>query len=332
MADLSLEVTINADKRSAETFGEQIAESLKKAMNKLGLGTVVGGLKTEGAESGGSFKGVLGTLAIIAGGVLGILSVLKIFEPIFKLLKLIMTLLFIPLIPILLPAIKMLANSAKGWAEINTRSMKGWEAIMSGELFSKAIENIESQFKELGTRIYNGLIQAWDYIKKAWEFIRDASTKVWKSVFVPIWNIIKSIGETIGDVLTKIYNVFVKAYNKIAGIFGAKQISSSGGSTTAANTGLGTSGKDVFGILYNYAFGGAVGKQLGGVIGENRMFGLHRGERVVSATERGPSSKPTNISISINNPQIRSNDDIKVLVREMDSYFKRELRRRVSYI
>jgi pantothenate synthetase len=59
---------------------------------------------------------------------------------------------------------------------------------------------------------------------------------------------------------------------------------------------------------------------------------LHRGERILSATERRPTEREGVINIYIDNPQFRKEDDIKLLVRELDNRLKTEMRRRVSYI
>ena len=79
-----------------------------------------------------------------------------------------------------------------------------------------------------------------------------------------------------------------------------------------------------------FGFGGK-GKQLGGSVSEEGVYYLHKGERVVSATEGMGGGRGTTINISIDKPVVREEADINKLVRAIETKLQTELRRRVSY-
>lgn len=331
MADLSLEISINAGKKSAETFGEQIAEGMKKAMGKLGLGSMMGGVQNaaggagieEGVAAGMVAGGVVGALMAIVG----FLKDMPVITSIMKLLKLILTLMFLPAMPFFVLAMKGLARFASDLAPGMILGMKQMQ---------EGIDQFGSQMKKAGKDLYSAL---WN----GWSQLIDAGKDIWSQIFMPVWNVLKNIGAQLGNILIDIYNALITGYNKIASFIGASKlstISKSGGSSSSqlymtTKAGVvpvsGSSGNALTNLLtpnIPKAF-----MQLGGVIGENGMFGLHRGERILSATEREQKSGNNfNINITISSPQIRKDDDVKLMVKELDHYLKQELRRRISYV
>jgi hypothetical protein len=72
--------------------------------------------------------------------------------------------------------------------------------------------------------------------------------------------------------------------------------------------------------------------QLGGIISNTGLSLLHKGERVVSATESKQASKSINLSVNIDSPTISKPADIKQLVREIEVRLGKDMRRRISYI
>ena len=78
---------------------------------------------------------------------------------------------------------------------------------------------------------------------------------------------------------------------------------------------------------------GKKSKASGGVIGEEGQYYLHKGERVQSATEgKGGSKGGSNISINVNNPSVRNDNDIKQLVQKISFEMQRQNRRYTSYV
>jgi hypothetical protein len=262
--------------------------------------------------------GILGKVGVIAGGVLAIAGILGIFEPTMKLLKLILMLFFLPALPFFILALKALAGIAKEMAPAIIKLMGKSEEL---------IKYLEDNFKKM--------FDAWGFVLGAPAKLKEILVLFiggFKMATDPFVNAVGKIITGIWDILSRIYDAFVKGYNKVASFVGLPQVATgSGGGGSGGGAAL-TSEQSNFiktikgGGVYQF-------KQLGGVIGENGMFGLHRGERVLSATERGSSrGMQGGINITINNPQIRQDNDIKILVRELDSHLKSELRRRVSYI
>ena len=95
---------------------------------------------------------------------------------------------------------------------------------------------------------------------------------------------------------------------------------------------------DEQGTIHLGGFGGGksggkgAGRQIGGVISQEGMYNLHRGERVLSATEKDKKREvPIVINLNIDKPIIRQDADIKELVRQIETKLQSELRRRVSY-
>lgn len=74
-------------------------------------------------------------------------------------------------------------------------------------------------------------------------------------------------------------------------------------------------------------------KQLGGVISETGMYLMHRGERVATPTERTTPTggRDVTVNINIDRPSVRSDKDIKDLVKQINFEQQRAMRRYVSY-
>jgi hypothetical protein len=83
-------------------------------------------------------------------------------------------------------------------------------------------------------------------------------------------------------------------------------------------------------------YGNPLSKATGGDINQSGLYNLHAGERVMNAGDTarmnmGNTNNFTN-KITINNPRIANNMDIRMLARELAKFQERELRRRVSYV
>jgi hypothetical protein len=94
------------------------------------------------------------------------------------------------------------------------------------------------------------------------------------------------------------------------------------GSSTSASFGGGS-----------FRAGSGVSRQIGGMISQEGMYNLHRGERIMSATEKAKGGEaPVIVNINIDQPRFKDENDMKTLVRELERKLQTELRRRVSYI
>jgi len=338
--DLEVSVNINATKKSADTFAENIANGLQKSLGKLGMGGAVS-VGKGGAVGAGIKEGM--AAGLVAGGVVGLLGIvanaikdLPILVAIGKIFKLILMLLFLPLIPILKPALMLLAEMAKILAPV----MK----FLSG-LIEKLIAFFSGAIGDIAKWIWDMLSKGWDalknigkwifdtIIKPGWEFLKNIGKTIWEEVLKPAWNFLVNVGEKIwtdilkpafdwlADIGTKIWDILKAPFQWIA-----DKVNELIGRTPKVAANIISSSPGAMGLITTL-----FGKQLGGPISEEGNYYLHKGERVLSATERGGSSNVSNISFTINNPQIRSDQDIRELVRQIEDRLKSDMRRRVSY-
>jgi len=131
----------------------------------------------------------------------------------------------------------------------------------------------------------------------------------WLAERIPIWfDKLKEFGTWIWNTLV---SIFTTAFEVIKGI-----------------------GSWIWNKITSFFGGGEdEGHQLGlAYVPAQGMYKLHKGERVLSATERGKqSSGGMTLNINIDSPTFRNQDDIKLLVREIENRIKSEMRRRVSY-
>ena len=338
MADLSVEVNINATKKSADTFADNIANGLQKSLGKLGMGGAVS-VSKGGAVGAGIKEGMVAGLA--AGGIVGVLGLiaeavkdLPLVVAIMKIFKLILMLLFLPLIPILKPVLMGLAEFTKKFADFMKKTT---EEVQKGMDLAPQINKTGNAFIDLEIGIANSALKLGGAIgqsmfnlgKGAFDLGGKIGQWLYDKVILPVANFISSailkafdwvsgIGEKIWDILK---SPFQFVADKIKGLFEvAPKIAADVITSSPGATGL----LKIIGKLFG-------GKQLGGPISEEGIYYLHKGERVSSATERGGSSNVSNISFAINNPQIRSDQDIKELVRQIEDRLKSDMRRRVSY-
>jgi hypothetical protein len=71
--------------------------------------------------------------------------------------------------------------------------------------------------------------------------------------------------------------------------------------------------------------------QSGGMVANEGLHYLHKNERVLSATEKSGTSNPIIVNISIDKPSVRSENDIKEIVKLLNFELQRNMRRYVSY-
>lgn len=339
MADLEVQINVNATKKSAETFAENIASGLQKSLGKLGMGSAVsvgkGGTLgpgvTEGVAAGLAAGGVVGLLQIIADAI----KDLPIITAIMKILKLILMLLFLPLIPILKPVLMALAQLAKDLAplmkSLTLSGNKGAEMApqikKTGNGFIDAFIGVANMALKVGGAIGQMI---FDIGKGAFDLGGKIGQWLYDKVIAPVGNFIsKKILEAfawvkgIGDKIWGLFKgMFKGSINVVTEVWGWIKTFFKGTINVMSS---------VWDFIKSlFTSGNKKGKQLGGPIATEGIYYLHKGERVLSATERGGSGG-SNISFVINNPSISKKQDINDLVSQIEDKLKSGMRRRVSY-
>lgn len=396
MADVEVNVNVNATKKSAETFAENIANGLQKSMGKLGLGSALS--VNKGGQLGpGVSEGV--AAGLVAGGVVGFLGIiaeavknLPVITGIMKLLGMIITVLLLPLIPILKPVLLLLGLLArlliKWMNDLGLIGGKKGDTLLGGKNAIIDVGEVNSALGKLAIGLFNAAFDIGQAIgnvvfnigKGALDLGKNIGQWLYDKVIYPIGTFIGGsiLGafDWIKDIGTKIWDIISSPFqwiaDKISGLFG---ISSSGSSSKGSSGGssgiVGNSAASVVNTIVQAtsmasnvvssiaktvtplvstvskivttvsnvasSIGSFVkklftGKQLGGPISNEGVYYLHKGERVLSATERkNVNSGGMNITLNIQNPVISQKSDIKDLVNQIEDKLKSGIRRRVSY-
>jgi len=316
MADVKITVAREGGTKEAETFGSKIADSLSKSLGKLGIG---GGGGVAGAAAGGAAAG-----AVIGTGIMKLVDALIDFPmvaAVMKLFKLILTLLFLPLIPILKPLLILLAKFASFMMPVMMK-LSDWVAKAMTFVWEEIFKPVFEALKVAWEVIVAAGAWIWDNIlKPSFMFLINIGSWIWNQILRPgfmfLWNIGVMIWELIKSFFKGTISVVEKVWEWFKGLFK--------GSISVAT------------MVWNwfkslFVGGGGGGKQLGGIIGSEGLYMLHRGERVVSATERGRTGGNVVLNVTIDRPVIREENDMKLLIREMEKRLGSEFRRRISYI
>lgn len=354
---IKLEVEKGSTKKTAETFAEGLTQALQKSVGKLGFGGMGNKKGKEGGDaiSSGVLGGIIGSG--IAGGIFALVSIFKDFPIVtatMKLLKLLLLILLLPLVPILKPLLLGLAafvkSSSKGakngligagglgllallglgsFIGAGTAQMKEeekktapgvneerpktniWEWITSNilnpaaEFFKTSIEaSYYALFiapwvilKDVGLWIWNQII------RPSWNFLKDVGKWIWNWIIYPSFNFLKDIGVWIWNIIKSPFEWLAEKIRSIIEFFG-------GGSSKSKNV------KDA-------------------IITPSGVVNTDPNDYIIAT--KNPQSlgkgggSPT-FNVTINNPSVRNDEDIKKLVREIQRIQQVEMRRYNSYV
>lgn len=309
-----------------DKIGEQIAKQIARAM---------------GASAGVTAGGTIGVLSLIADAV----KDLPIVTSVMKLFKLIIGLLFLPLIPVLVPILqkigefiakitpyiqkisdtlqKSIDKGTPSGQDLFKNLSKSFDsgAFISGivdfiigalsnaiQIIVIGIEGLWFTLKSASEPIILGLQVVWKSLQPlfalivlSWRAFTLLPSYIWHNILLPAFSFLKDAGLWIWNILKSPFEWLRDKMNSF--------ISS---------------------IKNAFSFGK---HQVGGLISSEGLHYLHRGERVLSATEasRGSSGPGATFNISIDKPQISSKQDIDALIRELERRMQITMRRYTSY-
>jgi hypothetical protein len=336
MAEGGVEYKIKVEKTRArvpkseiDSYAKAIGDGVMKVLKALNIG---GGFKSTGkdgsivsAVGGGIMKGLK------ASGIVGVLMMIAdtvadfpMVTAIFKIFKIILTLLLLPLIPILKPVLILLGAMAKIFAAVF-----GAEKNILGAIFQPIVD------------FANWLSAGASWIQEQWAGLTNALEiiKEWlKNVGSKIWDIIKSGLSTVSNLGTKLWNfiktLFVGTINVVVTVFDFIK-------------GLFKGTIDVGTTVWNWfkgLFSGAVSKGKGIVGGISSWLGIGDGivkpDGTVIRTDpndylfatKNPNGMSGGTTINITGTTVRSDNDIKTLVREISLELQKQQRRTNSYV
>ena len=353
----------------ADTFEKRVGKSLEKSINKLGLAEFKP--VAQGANGGGSGKAVAAGVAagIAAGGVITALNLIvdalsgmPIITAIMKILKLIMVMLLLPLQPVLKPALDALIEVA-AWIKQNVVPKSNAQsegaqmgaivgggvgaiaggvgaipgAILGGILGSiiadpmnKAMKWLVDTLYDLGGAIakfsadivgifynFGGMIVGaaqwiWDNcIVGPWSAALEWVKQIWNLYLQPVWATVSGWGQQIWDLIKQpfqdVANAIKSAVNAIKNL----------GGTVAS--GVVDMAKKALGIT-------------DGVISGGRIITTDPNDFLIATKNPAALGGGGSITINIDKPTIRSEADMKALVKDISQAIYTAQRRSNSYV
>ena len=321
MAEGTIKIILDPDTRKLD-------RALKG--KRVGIGGAGGGKSQKKQEKNsdvlvGISKRVL---ASIAGIALVITSLDFIIKPLVALLTAILTLLFLPLVPVMKPLFKVLAKWIPQIAKFSQRASNIIQKLVDFFTKSKLGKFILSPFgfildlllegaKELlkiGSLVIN------KFIKPGFKSLLKVGVKIWEEFIVPGFNFLLNAGIMLWQQLIRPgFEFFLKvgelAWNIIKGAFVFIKNKIISAVSSAANAIIRfVSRLNPFRSREprRLAAGGIVTKPTLAVIGE-------KGPEAVVPLNRGGLGG--NVTININNPIVRSNQDMKKIANEISKIF-----------
>lgn len=297
----------------------------------------------------GKLLGLVGAIGTILG------SLNFIIKPIMSLLSVILTLLFLPLLPFMKPAMQALAafipvmvKFSKKATEIAQRAFDwivGWgvklvEGIIKiGSFIKGIIGGIFGAVVDFGKWIFENIVipgfefllnvgeMIWELLKSGFEFLFNVGELIWTEILKPAWDFLGNVGSKIWtEILKPAWEWFKDIGTKIWGIL---KIGFDFVKDTLINAikGIANAIIDMINFLPlgidipKLAKGGIVTKPTLAVVGEAGP------EAVVPLNKAGGLG---GVTLNINNPSIRNDQDIRKLADEVGRMLQRQANRGFS--
>ena len=345
--------------KNAKQLGESISKNIKAVSSVAGSGA--GGAMAVGMLAGAGFA--------IANKVLGdIFNAVKdtpMVVAMAKLFKLLLTLLLLPLIPILKPALEamlLLYDTLKPFVDSMTAFFNELASSSGGviqgifiaiilpfvgaitllllifaglvvvvKLVVLAFKWAFDALKNVGKWIWNQIIKPafmflidagealWNQIiKPAWEFMSDVVSWLWTDVIEPAWGVMRSItGWLWNQVIKPAWNVM-----KDVGAWIWKILKSP----------FEWLAKKIRWIADKLNIGGGGSDLDDGVITPSGQIIRTNPADYLIATKNPASLGGGSVVVNVNYPSVRSDSDIKTLVRQIEDNIYKNMRRYNSYV
>ena len=172
-----------------------------------------------------------------------------------------------------------------------------WEVFkLIWELLKFAWEKLMESFKS----IWDGLVWVWNLLKSGWQILIDAGKWLWENLIKPGWDFLKDVGEKIWNILKA---PFVWLADKVKGI-----VKLFGG-------GDGGDGEIQQDFIWRKGQG---------------VTSFSQDDNLIGFKGSPPNLGGSNVTININNPSVRNDQDIKKIANEVSRVIQRNLTGRIS--
>ena len=263
----------------------------------------------------------------------------KVMQPLFKILSLLFMVIFLPLMPIMKMLIKVVAGLIDGFIKLFGGKINFAEFIKG--YVGPAIIGVLSAMLELTKMIWTAI---WEVVKGvvsllwegfAWivEKLIQGGTWLWKTIISAFQNIATKMWDIIKKMFTGVIDAVSIVWNFIKGLFrGTIDV---GSNIWNFIKGLFKGTIDVSKTVWNWfkgLFGGSNGKttSVGDAIITPQGVVKTDPKDFIIATKNPGSIGGKNITININNPSVRNDQDIKKMASEFSRVLQRQLGGRIS--
>lgn len=300
------------------------------------------------ALMGGAFMAILGPIGIIAGILTDVFPPLKLFLSIFKVIGM---LLFLPLYPILIPLIKLLLMAVPVIRDVMMAIREKVQAVVDalGAVFLDVGEAIAPILSKAWDIFVAELLLIWVILKAVFNIGIANITLVWellKNVFMLLIGVLTGNKEMIDKAIKGITTAFTEWTVTIKKVF--RGVIDAITSFIDSINPFGKKSKKVSeGFYPNVSPKKGSKKDYQSMTGFTLDEGITIGDAIITkdgkvihtdpqdnimAFKGGMPGGSTVININIDKPTLRSDSDIKDLVRQIESTLQRQYRGRVSYM
>jgi len=350
--------------RSLKSIGLGGGGAQQKTMESSAITGGSGGTNIGTSKGGG--KSLLKSLGVL-GAILGVLDGLDfVIKPVMALVKAMMVLLFMPLVPILKPLLKNWGNFMKKMAPV-MRGISNWlTKLMSNPLgvlkglfegisnFAiEALTGAWEMIKSAGQWLWDNIILKgfellhnvgkwiWDQILlPAFSFLGDVGVRIWDEILLPAFLVLGDLGERIW---TQIKSLFVSTIDAVEKVWEFMKTLFKGSIDAVSSVwsfikSLFRGSIDVGGQVWNFISGlfsgssdqgGATGMQDGIITPSGQIVKTDPRDYII-ATKNPGALMGGGMTLNINNPVVRSDQDIKQIAREVSRIFNSQLNGRIG--